>query len=86
MKKLGATAFVALFLGMTLPGCGYVLRTTGPGYYKESTGTKIRPTDRYGDVQEHMEYWTLEEDGALVRTSPSGAKLRHKPGMVITRD
>ena len=72
---------------MTLWGCGLVGKTVPEGFYgKPNTGVKIRPTNANGRIQYHKPYWTIEDDGAMVRTSPSGAKLRHKPGMVITQD
>ena len=86
MKRFSATAFAsALFLSLgVLPGCGYLWRTTPPGYYKVNTGVKIRPTDPNGRIRYDKPYWTVEEDGTMVKTAPNGTKLKHTDGKVIT--
>ena len=88
MKTFNFTALaLALFLGVTLGGCGYLGRTVPYGYHGyPSTGTTIRPTDPGGRVRYDKPYWTVEEGGTLTRTAPSGRKLPHKDGKVITQD
>ena len=81
MKRFSATAFasaLSLSLGVTLSGCGYIYRTLPDGYYPVSTETKIRPTDKYGNVLLYKDYWTVEEGGTIVSTDKFGNKQHHK--------